>query len=144
MASIRQGRDNALGTYNDYRANAGYPRVTRFEQISGEPDVVAALSRLYGDVDRVEFFVGLLAEDLPARSAVPPLIGRMVAADAFSHALTNPLLAPLVYNDRTFTRAGMAVIEATNSLSDLLRRNTPEAGPDRRVTMEWGDYRSSA
>ena len=144
MASVRQGRDNALASYNDYRANAGYPRVTRFEQISGDPDVVAALSRLYGDVDRVEFFVGLLAEDLPPRSAVPPLIGRMVAADAFSHALTNPLLAPLVYTEATFTRAGLAEIAATNSLSDLVGRTCPETGPDRRVTMEWGAYRSSA
>ena len=111
LASIQQGRDNRLGSYNDYRENAGYPRVTRFEQISGDPDVVASLRKLYGQVDKIEFFVGLLAEDLPPRSAVPPLIGRMVAADAFSHALTNPLLAPLVYNEQTFTRAGLTTIE---------------------------------
>ena len=144
LASIEQGRANKLASYNAYRVNAGYPAVTRFEQISGDPEIVAALHRLYGDVDRVEFFVGLLAEDLPPRSAVPPLIGRMVAADAFSHALTNPLLAPLVYTDKTFSPTGMAAINAMHSLSDLVGRNAPDPGGQRRVTMEWGDYRSSA
>ncbi len=82
-ASIQQGRDNRLARYNDYRALMKYPRVTRFEQINGDPLVAGELRRVYGDVDEVEFFVGLFAEELPPRSAVPPLIGRMVAADEF-------------------------------------------------------------
>jgi prostaglandin-endoperoxide synthase 2 len=143
MQGVEQGRANRLASYNDYRENAHYPRVTRFEQISGDPAVVAALRDLYGDVDRVEFFVGLFAEDLKARSAVPPLIGRMVAADAFSHALTNPLLSPLVFNAQTFTQAGLDVISETGSLADLALRNTKGWG-DGRVSMEWLGYRSSA
>ena len=144
--SIHQGRTNRLASYNDYRQCAGYPRVTRFEQISGDRMVVEALRRIYkGQVDRVEFFVGLFAEDLPPRSAVPPLIGRMVAADAFSHALTNPLLAPAVYTVETFTQAGLDSIESTGSLVDLVRRNTPWAEPGAgRVSMELAGYASSA
>ncbi len=144
LASVEQGRANKLASYNAYRVNAGYPAATRFEQISGDPDIVAALRRLYGTVDRVEFFVGLLAEDLPPRSAVPSLIGRMVAADAFSHALTNPLLAPLVYTEKTFSPAGMAAIDSMHSLADLVKRNAPIPPDPLRVTMEWGEYRSSA
>jgi len=132
-ASIAQGRDNQLATYNDYRAAMGYPRVTRFEQISGDGRVVEGLRRTYGDVDRIEFFVGLFAEEAPPRAAVPGLIGRMVAADAFSHALTNPLLAPAVYNDATFSPQGSHSIRATSSLQDLLDRNAPGTG---RASME--------
>ena len=143
MKSVEQGRSNRLASYNDYRVNARYPRVTRFEQISGDPAVVEALRRLYGHVDRIEFFVGLFAEELQPRSAVPPLIGRMVAADAFSHALTNPLLAPAVYNADTFTQTGLDIIGATGSLADLVRRNTKGWG-DGRVSMEWPGYQSSA
>ena len=142
-ASIQQGRDNALACYNDYRAVFAYPRVTRFEQISGDPLVVAELERVYGHVDRVEFLTGLFAEDLPPRSAVPPLIGRMVAADAFSHALTNPLLSPHVYTAATFTELGIKVIEETSTLADLLARNGGAAGGGR-VSMELGNYRSAA
>ncbi|GAC1343451.1 MAG: hypothetical protein NVSMB18_19290 [Acetobacteraceae bacterium] len=143
LKSVEQGRANRLASYNDYRQNAHYPRVTRFEQISGDPAIVEGLRALYHDVDRIEFFVGLFAEDLPPRSAVPPLIGRMVAADAFSHALTNPLLAPALYNAATFTQTGFAIIEATGSLVDLVRRNTSWAGTGR-VSMEWPGYASSA
>jgi len=132
-ASIAQGRDNQLASYNDYRAAMGYPRVTRFEQISGDGRVVEGLRRVYGDVDRIEFFVGLFAEEAPPRAAVPGLIGRMVAADAFSHALTNPLLALAVYNEATFSPQGMQSIRATSSLQDLLDRNA--SGP-ARVSME--------
>ena len=144
LRSIQQGRTNRLASYNDYRESAHYPRITRFEQITGDPAVVAALRRIYdGQVDRIEFIVGLFAEELPPRSAVPPLVGRMVAADAFSHALTNPLLSPAVYHADTFTQTGLEIMEATNALVDLVRRNTPWSGQGR-VSMEWPGYSSSA
>jgi prostaglandin-endoperoxide synthase 2 len=60
-----------------------FPRVTRFEQINGDPQVVQGLRKVYGDVDKIEFFVGLFAEESRKHSAVPSLIGRMVALDAF-------------------------------------------------------------
>jgi prostaglandin-endoperoxide synthase 2 len=143
VASIQQGRDNRLACYNEYRAQMKYPKVTRFEQINSDPLVVSELRRIYSDVDRIEYFVGLFAEELPPRSALPPLIGRMVAADAFSHALTNPLLSPHVYHAGTFTTAGMEVIERTASLADLLARNDiVPAGT--RVSMEVDGYRSVA
>ena len=143
VASIQQGRDNQLARYNDYRELFQYPRVTRFEQINGDPLVVTELRQVYSDVDQIEFFAGLFAEELPPRSAVPPLIGRMVAADAFSHALTNPLLSPHVYHAGTFTTAGMAAIEKTATLADLLARNdVVPAGV--RISMEADGYRSVA
>ncbi len=144
IASLRQGRENRLASYNEYRVCMNYPRVTRFEQISGDGDVVAALRELYGDVDRVEFFVGLFAEDDPPRSAVPPLLGRMVAVDAFSHALTNPLLSPHVYNETTFTKAGWASINETSTLAELAARNLPGGGAGLRISMEHPTHASVA
>jgi len=142
-ASIQQGRDNQLARYNDYRAAMKYPRVTRFEQISGDPLVVAELRRVYGDVDRIEYFVGLFAEELPERSAVPSLIGRLVAADAFSHALTNPLLSPHVFNEATFTAEGMRTITQTSRLRDILARNDT-LHPDAVISMDQDGYDSVA
>jgi prostaglandin-endoperoxide synthase 2 len=144
LASVKQGRDNRLASYNDYRERMMYPRVETFEQISGEPDVVAALRQLYGDVDQIEFFVGIFAEDPPDRSAVPPLIGRMVALDAFSHALTNPLLSPHVFNEETFTPEGWASIGATTSLRELADRNLPNGAGDLRISMDLPNHASVA
>ncbi|MGY2051435.1 peroxidase family protein [Methylobacterium sp. JK268] len=143
-ASLLQGRTNGLAGYNDYRETMNYPKVERFEQISGDPEVVAALRDLYGTVDRVEFFVGLFAEDPPERSAVPPLIGRMVAVDAFSHALTNPLLAPAVFKEKTFTPEGWASIAATATLADIAGRNLPGGAARFRISMDHPEHRSVA
>lgn len=143
-ASLCQGREQRLASYNDYREVMGYPRVTRFEQISGDLDVVTALRGLYGDVERVEFFTGLFAEDAPARSAVPPLIGRMVAADAFSHALANPLLSPHVYGEQTFTGLGMASIAATSTIADMAARNLAGGIAGLRITMDAPGHASVA
>ena len=121
--SIDQGRDNQLASYNDYREAMKFPRVTRFEQINGDPQVVQGLRTVYGDVDKIEFFVGLFAEESRQRSAVPSLIGRMVALDAFSQALTNPLLSENVFNETTFSLEGMKIIEKTRSLRDIAARN---------------------
>ena len=82
------------------------------------------MTAVYDSVDDLEFFVGIFAEDTPARAAVPPMIGRMVALDAFSQALTNPLLSENVFNPETFSDDGWKVIHETSSLADIVRRNT--------------------
>jgi prostaglandin-endoperoxide synthase 2 len=50
----------------------------------------------------------------------------MVGIDAFSQAFTNPLLAPLVFNQTTFSPQGMEIIQSTRSLSDIVHRNVPD------------------
>jgi len=134
--SIQQGRDNELASYNDYREAMAYPRATRFEQISGDPDVVAGLRRVYGDdIEKVEFFVGLFAEEAHPRAVVPSLIGRMVAIDAFSQALTNPLLSERIFNEETFTAEGMAIIAETKGLKDVVDRNVPGGAGNLFISM---------
>jgi prostaglandin-endoperoxide synthase 2 len=124
LRSLQQGRTVRLATYNDYRELIGYPRVDRFEQITGDPERVDALRKLYGTPDKVEFYVGLFAEDARPTAAVPALIGRFVALDALSQALANPLLAEAVFTPKTFGNKGMEIIKNTTSLQDLLNRNT--------------------
>jgi prostaglandin-endoperoxide synthase 2 len=139
-ASIEQARAVGLASYNDYRALCGFPRVTDVDQISGDPKVQQALSDVYGDVDRIEFYVGLFAEDRRPNSALPSLMGRLVGVDAFSQALTNPLLAGRVFVPETFTQTGLDVIEETRSLADLVARNVPSGSPSYAVTMRRADW----
>jgi len=135
LLSIQEARAVGLAPYNDYRALAKFPRVTDFNQISGNPDVASGLRDLYGSVDRIELYPGLFAEDARPNSVLPSLIGRMVGVDAFSQALTNPLLAPRVFNEATFSAAGMAIIAGTHRLSDIVHRNVPEAPGRHMITM---------
>jgi prostaglandin-endoperoxide synthase 2 len=140
LLSVNEARAVGLASYNDYREYAKFPRVTRFEQISGDPRVQDRLRELYRDVDRIELYPGLFAEDPRPNSVLPSLIGRMVGVDAFSQALTNPLLAPRVFNQATFSAAGMGVIRSTRTLSDVLHRNVPESPGRYFVAMTRRDW----
>ena len=89
----------------------------------------AELKGLYGSVDRLEFYPGLFAQPRTPDGPLPPLLQTMVAVDAFSQALTNPLLSKAIWGDKerkreTFTPEGIEAIEDTASLRDILVRNS--------------------
>ncbi len=140
LQSISRARRVQLATYNDYRDLCRFPRITEFDQISGDPEVQLALRRLYGKVDDIELYAGLFAEDLRPNSVLPPLIGRMVGVDAFSQALTNPLLAPRIFNEQTFSPLGMKLIQDTNTLSGLVHRNALDGSQRYFVGMTRRDW----
>ncbi|MCC8991469.1 MAG: hypothetical protein LM514_02510 [Streptococcus sp.] len=121
--AINQGRLCKLASYGDYREYLSMNRPAKFSDISSDPAVIKLLSKAYQSVDDVEFYVGLFAEDLDSSSPLPPLIRTMVAVDAFSQALTNPLLSRHVFNEATFTTQGMKIITETSTLRDILNRN---------------------
>jgi prostaglandin-endoperoxide synthase 2 len=127
--SIEQGRAAELRSYNDYRKMCGRPAVTSFLEINSDPRVQEGLAEVYGSVDEIEFYVGLFAEEAGRLDVLPPLVHTMVAFDAFSQALTNPLAAPRVFNEETFTATGMAIINDTKRIADIVERNVP-AGSD--------------
>ena len=144
IRAIQQGRLARLTSYSDYRNYAGLSRPSVFEDISSNPRTIALLSRLYENPDKVEFYIGLFAEEPIKNSPLPPLILRMVAVDAFSQALTNPLLSKAVFKPETFSAIGWDTIQNTSSLKDVLVRNSAisidgvEIGMTRKDwTFEW-------
>lgn len=136
LATIALGRKAQLPSYNDYRELCGFPRVTAFNQITGDEVTQEKLADLYGDVDKVEFFVGLYAEEVRKGSTIPPLVARLIGIDAFSQALTNPLLAPQIYNKDTFSPVGWKIIQETKTLSDIVNRNVPKGDRPFKVTFD--------
>ncbi|MBW4476315.1 MAG: heme peroxidase [Tolypothrix brevis GSE-NOS-MK-07-07A] len=136
LPTIRLGRKLQLASYNDYRELCGFPRVTRFEQITGNEFAQQKLKELYGNVDKIEFFVGLYAEDGRKNSTIPSLVARLIGIDAFSQALTNPLLSPNIFNQETFSAVGWEIIQNTKTVSDLVNRNVPSSGKKYKVTFD--------
>lgn len=136
LPSIRLGRKLQLASYNDYREMCGFPRVTKFEQITGDEYTQEKLKELYGDVDNIEFFVGLYAEDVRQGSTIPPLVARLIGIDAFSQALTNPLLSPNIFNKETFSDVGWEILQNTNTVSDLVNRNVPPSDKKYKVSFD--------
>jgi prostaglandin-endoperoxide synthase 2 len=131
VALMRTAR---LRSYNDYRETFGLQRFTSFEELTTDEDLVRQLQKLYAHVDDVEWYVGIFAEEYASYWMMGELVTTMVAHDAFTQALTNPLLAANVFHESTFTRVGMDVIERTGSLQDIVRRNAA-AGDQVRVAF---------
>ncbi|SFN58829.1 prostaglandin-endoperoxide synthase 2 [Nitrosospira briensis] len=122
--AIDQGRLGELAPYTDYREYVSLPRPRHFDDVSRDVRVVDFLRNTYGRVEDVEFYVGLFAEDPVPNSPLPPLMLRMVGVDAFSQALTNPLLSKYVFKEDTFSAAGWKAIHNTSRLRDIVDRNT--------------------
>jgi prostaglandin-endoperoxide synthase 2 len=138
--AIDQGRLCRLASYADYREYVSLSRPKDFADISPNPQVVRFLSDLYKKPSDIDFYVGLFAEDTVENSPLPPLILRMVAVDAFSQALTNPLLSRNVFHQDTFSKLGWETIQGTRSLRDLLVRNIPRGIGDARISMTWAGW----
>jgi prostaglandin-endoperoxide synthase 2 len=139
--SIALMRFARLETYNAYRQRFGLPRKKDFADLTRDVVVQERLGELYGDIDNLEWYVGIWAEDYPEDQMMGDLLTTMVGYDAFTQALTNPLLAPQVFTEATFTRAGMEIISTTRSLQQILTRNAADPaaaftrftyGPERR------------
>lgn len=132
--AILQGRSNHLASYNDYRVCFGMKRAMAISDITSDPAIAAKLAELYPTVDDIEFYPGIFAEDRIPKSPLPGLLARMVAVDAFSQALTNPLLSEHVFNADTFTDWGFELIKETRSLGHILAQHTPTLDPTT-ITM---------
>ena len=63
----------------------------------------------------------------------------MVGLDAFSQALTNPLLSARVFNENTFTAQGMRAIEETRNLNDVINRNLAPGEEPVAISMTYAE-----
>jgi prostaglandin-endoperoxide synthase 2 len=122
--SVSMGRACGLPSFNAYRRYYGLKPVGSFEALTGDPALAERLRALYGHIDRLEWWVGLFAERYDDAAMMGELLVTMVANDAFTQALTNPLLAEHVHTADTFAPEGLAVIRTTRTLADVIVRNT--------------------
>jgi prostaglandin-endoperoxide synthase 2 len=117
-------RKARLRSFNDYREAYGLKRLSSFRELTSDPVVRKQLEVLYGHIDKLEWYVGIFAEDYPDYLMMGELMTTIVANDAFTQALTNPLLSRNVFNEATFSPMGMKLIGETGSLSQIVARNS--------------------
>jgi len=127
--SIEMARACRLAPYNDYRTYYGLKPIATFEELTKDRELASRLRDLYGSMDELEWFVGLFAEGYVESEMMGELLTNMVANDAFTQALTNPLLSESVYNERTFGAEGLEIAEETRTLAQVIARNTGISDP---------------
>ena len=60
---IQRGRDRGLTDYNSLREGLGLGRVTNWSDISSDVDSQQKLALAYSDVDSIDAYIGIMAED---------------------------------------------------------------------------------
>ncbi len=141
--NLQRGRDHGLPTYNEARIEFNLPAVTGFGGITANPQHRATLESAYGDVNKVDLWIGALSEDHVPGAMVGPLL-RAVLVDQFTRLRDGDRF----WYENVFDGPELAELENTR-LADVIRRNTtigPEiqdnvflsaAGPIPAVS-QWG------
>lgn len=146
--SFAMSRAHRLQGYCAYCRQFGLTPPKDFEELVGEQEgaeeLVAELKALYGTVEKLEWFTGLFAERQAGRTIMGDLLLTMVANDAFTQALNNPLLSAAVYHPNSeradfredvFSPTGKKIIDKVSTVADLLKLVHPEDADGIRCTM---------
>ncbi|HEX3080266.1 MAG TPA: peroxidase family protein, partial [Puia sp.] len=118
--NIQRGRDHGLPDYNTVRKFYTGSAVTSFSQITSDTAQANALKKLYGNVNNIDLWIGILSEDhLPGTSV--GLTMQQILKAQFAHLrdgdyyfyLSDPYLPATTRNVVSRTR-----------FSDVIKRNT--------------------
>ena len=117
--NIQRGRDHGLPSYAEMRAALGLAPKTSFAQITSDPEIAARLQAAYGQVSRLDLWVGVLAET-PVPGGLVGETARAVLIDQFLRLRDGD---PFFSLGRGFGTDELAELWSTR-LSDVIVRNT--------------------
>jgi hypothetical protein len=125
--NIQRGRDHGLNDYNSTRVAYGLDAVESFDEITSNVDLQQKLELLYGNVDNIDLWVGLLAEDHVDGASVGELTGTIIA-EQFERTRDGDRF----YFENVFTGSELRALSNT-SLADVIQRNTNVEGLQENV-----------
>merc|ERR1712154_707310 len=123
LGGLKKTRYYNLRSFNDYRERFGFKRYSSMDEITDDKEVVNMLNELYdGDVDKVEFYIGIFAEDKIGNA----LHGAFLTAMFASTVITLLTSSPLLRKDwsKILTPLGKQIVNDFNSLTDLVELHT--------------------
>jgi len=117
--NIQRGRDLGLGSLNQTRVALGLKAYTSFTEISSDPAIAASLQAAYGSVDKLDLWIGGLAEN-HGQGAMVGETFQIIIANQFEALRDGDRLW---YENQGFDRRTLNQINDTQ-LSDLILLNT--------------------
>lgn len=118
--NIQRGRDHGLPSYNAVRQAYGFGPAQFFSDINPSPTVSQALAAVYDNVNDVDAWVGLLAENQVPGKSVGRTLDRILV-NQFERLRDGDFF--YYENDNWFTGQDKNLIRTTR-LSDIIKRNT--------------------
>jgi peroxidase len=128
---ILRERDLGVPTLNQTRTALGLSPYTSFDQITSDPTIQSDLASIYGTPDKLDLFVGGLAETKVPGADVGPAF-QAVIAHQFEVLRDGD---PLFYLNQGFSPAVMQTIQNT-TLSDLIYRDGDANGTPMVVQQD--------
>ncbi|HEX7026688.1 MAG TPA: peroxidase family protein, partial [Gammaproteobacteria bacterium] len=116
--NIQRGRDHGLPDYNTARIHNGLPPAESFADITSDPVAQQRLQQVYGTVDDIDLWVGIIAED-HRRGALIGELGYRILKRQFEALRDGDRL----WYERIFRGRELAEIQHTR-LADVIHRNT--------------------
>ncbi len=120
--NIQRGRDHGLSDYNSTRQAYGLIPYESFDQITSDVGLQQKLQSLYGDVNHIDLWVGLLAEDHTAGASVGELTSTIIT-DQFQRLRDGDRL----WYENVFSEYEVGQLNET-TLHDIIERNTTVSG----------------
>lgn len=120
--NVQRGRDHGLADYNSTRVAYGLAAYESFADLTSNVDLQEKLATLYGDVNNVDLWGGLMAEDHVPGASVGELT-QTIIADQFERLRDGDRF----YYENVFEGEQLHRIRST-SLADIIQRNTDVRG----------------
>jgi len=118
--NINRGRERGLPSYSTIREDLGLPALNGFADITSDAEKQFQLIMMYGSVDGIDPWVGMLAEDHAPGAAIGTTV-QNIMSHQFERLRNGDRLFYL--NDPDFSDEDIAEINSTK-LSELIKRNT--------------------
>ncbi len=120
--NIQRGRDHGLADYNATRQAYGLDAIESFDQLTSDVELQEKLESLYGGVDNIDLWVGMMAEDHLPGASVGELTSTVIT-DQFERLRDGDRF----WYQNTFQGRTLRELQQT-SLADVIQRNTDVEG----------------
>lgn len=137
--TILHGRLLRFQPLNNYRKRFNLDPYTSFEDLTGEKEIAAELEKLYGDVDAVEFYVGLMVERRRLKNLFGSTVVEIGGPFSVKGLMANPICSKHYWKPSTFGGDVGFDIVRTATLEKLFCGNIN--GPCPLVSLRVPDFK---
>jgi Animal haem peroxidase len=124
VVDLVRTRRRGVPRYNDFRAGLHKPRITRWEDLSEDPETVRQLRELYRSIDEVDTMVGLFAEPVPAGFGFSDTAFRIFILMA-SRRLQSDRFLTVDFRPEVYSPLGIDWVQQ-NGMTSVILRHCPE------------------
>jgi hypothetical protein len=124
VADIVRERHRGIPRYNAFRQGLHKPRIERWEDLTQDTESVRKLREIYGEIDRVDTMIGLLAETPPKGFGFSDTAFRVFILMA-TRRLQSDRFLNVDYRPEVYSPLGIDWVER-NTMKSVILRHCPE------------------